>query len=193
MNGVDGAGKGDAVNLFNEWMDPRYIRTHAFGALTDDERDAPASCGVSGARSPPKGRIGIYFGNWYTDPIVEARDARHEKGAQFEQRLQRIRHFERTLVDEGALIIKLWFHLSKPAQKQRFKELLSSKRHAWRVTNRDLGAFQALRRASSTSASGRCARPPPERRPGGHRGHRSAATATSPWARPRSTRSRAAR
>ena len=32
-----------------------------------------------------------------------------------------------------ALVLKLWFHLSKPAQKKRFKELLSSKKTAWRV------------------------------------------------------------
>ena len=35
VNGVDGAGKGETVNLFNEWMDPRHIHTHAFGASTD--------------------------------------------------------------------------------------------------------------------------------------------------------------
>src|SRR5258708_16677827 len=29
--GVDGAGKGETVNLLNEWMDPRHIRVAAFG------------------------------------------------------------------------------------------------------------------------------------------------------------------
>ena len=28
--GVEGAGKGETVNLLNEWMDPRHIETHAF-------------------------------------------------------------------------------------------------------------------------------------------------------------------
>jgi polyphosphate kinase 2 (PPK2 family) len=41
VNGVDGAGKGETVNLLNEWMDPRHIHTYAFGALTDEERDRP--------------------------------------------------------------------------------------------------------------------------------------------------------
>ena len=41
VNGVDGAGKGETVNLLNEWMDPRHIQTHAFGPLTDVERDRP--------------------------------------------------------------------------------------------------------------------------------------------------------
>jgi AMP-polyphosphate phosphotransferase len=30
IGGVDGAGKGETVNLLNEWMDPRHIHTHAF-------------------------------------------------------------------------------------------------------------------------------------------------------------------
>ena len=30
VTGVDGAGKGETVNLLNKWMDPRWIRTRAF-------------------------------------------------------------------------------------------------------------------------------------------------------------------
>ena len=35
----------------------------------------------------------------------------------------RISRFERMLTDEGALILKFWFHLSQKAQKRRLKEL----------------------------------------------------------------------
>ena len=41
IGGVDGAGKGETVNLLNEWMDPRHIQTHAFGAPSDEERERP--------------------------------------------------------------------------------------------------------------------------------------------------------
>src|SRR5581483_12493788 len=41
VNGVDGAGKGETVNLFNAWMDPRNIRSHAFGEPTEEERQRP--------------------------------------------------------------------------------------------------------------------------------------------------------
>ena len=131
VNGVDGAGKGETVNLFNEWMDPRHIHTHAFGAMADAEREHPEMWRFWRAL-PPKGRIGILFGSWYTDPILK-RVMGHEKRAVFERRLERIRHHERMLAAEGALILKLWFHLSKPAQKKRFKDLLASKKTAWRV------------------------------------------------------------
>ncbi|MCM2329245.1 MAG: polyphosphate:AMP phosphotransferase [Lysobacter sp.] len=140
VNGVDGAGKGETVNLFNEWMDPRHIHTHAFGAMMDFERQHPEMWRFWRAL-PPKGRIGILFGSWYTDPILK-RVMGHEKRAEFERRLDRIRHFERMLVAEGALVLKLWFHLSKPAQKKRFKELMASKKTAWRVGPGDWERFK---------------------------------------------------
>ena len=140
VNGVDGAGKGETVNLFNEWMDPRHIHTRAFGAMEDAEREHPEMWRFWRAL-PPRGRIGILFGSWYTDPILK-RVMGHEKRAQFEHRLERIRHFERMLAAEGALVLKLWFHLSKPAQKKRFKELLSSKKTAWRVGAGDWERFK---------------------------------------------------
>ncbi len=39
--GVDGAGKGETVNLLNEWMDPRQIHTHAFDAPNRIEKQFP--------------------------------------------------------------------------------------------------------------------------------------------------------
>jgi AMP-polyphosphate phosphotransferase len=140
VNGVDGAGKGETVNLLNEWMDPRHIRTHAFGPLTDVERRRPEMWRYWQAL-PPKGRIGILFGSWYTDPILR-RVLGGEKRARFERRLARIRRFESMLAAEGALVLKLWFHLSKKAQKKRLRELSSSKQTAWRVGPGDWDRFE---------------------------------------------------
>ena len=131
VNGVDGAGKGETVNLLNEWMDPRHIRTNAFGALTDYERDRPEMWRFWQAL-PPKGHIGILFGSWYTDPVIE-RVMGRQKRLEFDRRLERIRAFERMLVAEGAVLLKLWFHLSKKAQKKRLKELSAKKETAWKV------------------------------------------------------------
>lgn len=39
--GVDCAGKGETVNLLNEWMDPRHVETHALRDLTDEELERP--------------------------------------------------------------------------------------------------------------------------------------------------------
>ena len=73
--GIDGAGKGETINLLNEWMDPRHIHTHAFGEMTDEERERPRMWRYWRAL-PPKGRIGILFGAWHTD-AVPAPSSRH--------------------------------------------------------------------------------------------------------------------
>jgi polyphosphate:AMP phosphotransferase len=135
VNGVDGAGKGETVNLFNEWMDPRHIRTEAFGAADGTTADRPAMWRFWQAL-PPKGHIGILFGSWYTDPILR-RVVGHDKRSDFERQLEHIRHFERMLVAEGALVLKFWFHLSKVFQRRRLEKLSANPRTAWRVTRED--------------------------------------------------------
>ena len=39
FGGVDGAGKSETVHLLNEWMDPRWILTRAFGEQSEEERE----------------------------------------------------------------------------------------------------------------------------------------------------------
>jgi len=141
VNGVDGAGKGETVNLFNEWMDPRHIKSHAFGPHTVEEAERPAMWRFWRAL-PPKGTIGILFGNWYTDPIV-CRVHKEIRDAELTAEIERIRRFERMLVDEGALLVKFWFHLSKKAQKKRLKDLEKSKHTRWRVTKEDWKNYES--------------------------------------------------
>jgi AMP-polyphosphate phosphotransferase len=133
--GVDGAGKGDVVNLLLEWMDPRHIQVHAMGSPSDEELARPPMWRFWRAL-PKKGSLGIFFGSWYTAPIVE-RVLRKTGGSELTRKLSEVSRFERMLVDEGALVIKLWQHLSKKAQKRRFEKLEEDPRTAWRVTPQD--------------------------------------------------------
>ncbi|CAG0945861.1 MAG: polyphosphate:AMP phosphotransferase [Rhodocyclaceae bacterium] len=139
INGVDGAGKGETVNLLNAWMDPRHIQTHAFPPPSDEERERPFMWRFWRAL-PPKGKIGILFGNWYTDPIVN-RVLKKAKAADLDQSIEEINRFEQMLSDEGALILKFWFHLSKDAQRKRLKALEKDKDTRWRVTQADWEHF----------------------------------------------------
>jgi polyphosphate:AMP phosphotransferase len=150
VGGVDGAGKGETVNLFNEWMDPRHIRTEAFEA--GDGADSGRPLMWPFWRSlPRKGNVGMFFGSWYTRPIVDRAEGRSKKSA-FAEDLERIRHFERMLVAEGVLLLKLWFHLSKDAQHKRLKKLGSDPLTAWRVTPRDWQRFRNYDRYARVSA-----------------------------------------
>lgn len=135
VSGVDGAGKGATINLLNEWLDPRYVRTFAFGEMSDEERDRPEFWRFWRAL-PQKGRIGLYVGSWYSHPIAQ-RISNEFNDAELDGHLLRIKTFEKELFDDGALIIKFWLHLSKDAQKKRLKKLESDPKTAWRVTELD--------------------------------------------------------
>ncbi len=133
--GVDGAGKGESVNLLNEWMDPRWIVTRAYGEPSDEERERPPYWRFW-RDLPPKGMIGLFLSCWYSRPVL---DRVHEKNtpAEFDERLDEIAAFEKTLADDGALFVKFWMHLGKDAQKRRLKMLEKDPLRSWRVTKTD--------------------------------------------------------
>jgi len=139
VNGVDGAGKGESVNLLNEWLDPRHVRSRAFGEPTESERLRPNMWRFWQAL-PPKGKIGVLFGSWYTEPIV-GRVYDGMSDGKLAAELEQIRSFEQMLVDDGAVLVKLWFHLSKKAQKKRLTALEKDKLTRWRVGPQDWKNF----------------------------------------------------
>ena len=140
ISGVRGAGKGETVNLLNEWMDPRHIHTHAFDNPSDEERERPPMWRFWRAL-PPRGRIGILFGSWYTAPIID-RVFKRTSGKDLLRSIDEINHFEKMLADEDALVLKFWFHLSKKRQKKRLKALQADRETSWRVTERDWDFFK---------------------------------------------------
>ena len=132
VSGQDGAGKGETINVLYEWMDPRYISTLAFSEPSDEERDRPRMWRYWRAL-PPKGRVGIFAGSWYSDPIrLRLQNKLSVSG--LDARIDQINRFEAMLASEGALVLKFWFHLTKDGQRERLKALEKDPRTAWRVT-----------------------------------------------------------
>jgi polyphosphate:AMP phosphotransferase len=132
VSGQDGAGKGETINILYEWMDPRFISTLAFSAPTDEEKERPFMWRYWRAL-PPKGRIGVFAGSWYSSPIHDRLEGNISR-ADVDARIDQINRFEAMLVNEGALVLKFWFHLTKEGQKRRLKVLEKDPKTAWRVT-----------------------------------------------------------
>ncbi len=132
ISGQDGAGKGETINLLNEWMDPRFISTVAFSEPSEEERERPPMWRFWRAL-PPKGRIGFFAGSWYSEPIRERVESQISE-KELDARAEQINRFEEMLVNEGALVLKFWIHLTKDGQKKRLKALSADPRTAWRVT-----------------------------------------------------------
>ena len=135
IGGVEGAGKSETVNLLSEWMDPRHLYVHAFSDASDEERERPRMWRYWRAL-PPRGKVGILFGAWHSQPIVR-RVTGELTDAQLDQHVSEIQRFERMLTDEGALLLKFWFHLTEKQQKKRMRALARDPLTAWRATERE--------------------------------------------------------
>jgi len=130
--GVDAAGKGETVNLLNEWMDPHWIVTRGYSDPSDEEKERPRLWRYW-RDLPPHGHIALFLSAWYSSPIRN-RVARRQTMAEFDAALDEIAAFERALTDDGAVVLKFWMHLGKAAQKKRLKAFERDPLSRWRVT-----------------------------------------------------------
>ncbi|MBK1722025.1 polyphosphate:AMP phosphotransferase [Thiocystis violacea] len=131
ISGVEAAGKGEVINRLNEWLDARGVQTFAFWDESDEERERPRYWRFWRSM-PSRGEISILFGGWYQTPI-EHRFGGHCSDAELDGELNRIVDFERMLIQDGALIVKFWFHMSEEDQKARLKELSRDDKSRWKM------------------------------------------------------------
>ena len=148
VSGVEGGGRGETANTLNEWMDPRHIRTYAFGGRTPEELARPLAWRYWRAL-PPRGKIGIFMNAWYRELVV-ARALERISDTVFDAMLHEIRQYEQMLTAEGIVLLKFWIHLSRADQKRRLKALEASPKTRWRITADDRKASRLYGRFHDT-------------------------------------------
>ncbi len=131
VSGVEAAGKGEVVNRLNEWLDTRGLQTHAYWGESDEERERPRYWRFW-RTMPPRGEVAIMFGSWYMSPLND-RVRNRISDAELDDELKRIAAFERMLTEDGALVVKFWFHLPEKEQRKRLKQLKRNDRSRWRM------------------------------------------------------------
>ena len=135
FEGEDASGKGGAIRRLVANLDPRHVRVVEFATPTHDEkrhhflwRFWPALPGWGG--------MAVFDRSWYGRVLVE----RVEGYATREQWLRaydEINAFERTLADEGMILIKFWMHISGDEQLKRFKKREKDPLKEWKLTDDD--------------------------------------------------------
>lgn len=121
VSGGNASGKGELVQRLNEWLDPRGVTTTAFWDPSDEAEERPHFWRFWQAM-PGAGNIGVFFGSWYTQPIID-RVTKAKRKRELVPELDRIVTQERILTDGGIHLVKLWLHLPKARQRKRLKEL----------------------------------------------------------------------
>lgn len=128
VNGIELAGKGEAVKQLREWVDPRYLRVKA------DEPQAVSPKQVFwqpyAQFIPAEGQIVVLFGNWYTDLLNSAmRVSDPINEAQFNEYLKEMQDFEQDLKNNHVDVVKVWFNLSWKDLQKRLKTMDPSETH----------------------------------------------------------------
>jgi polyphosphate kinase 2 (PPK2 family) len=135
FEGWDASGKGGAIKRLVAQMDPRHVRVVQFSAPTADEKRHHFLWRFF-PLLPGWGGMAVFDRSWYGRVLVE----RVEGLATREQWLRaydEINSFERTLADEGMILIKLWLHISDKEQLKRFERRSKDPLKVWKLTDED--------------------------------------------------------
>lgn len=135
FEGWDAAGKGGAIKRLVAPLDPRHVRVAQFAAPSADER-RHHFLGRFWPALPGWGGMTVFDRSWYGRVLVE----RVEGLAGREQWLRaydEINAFERTIADEGAIVVKIWLHISAAEQLKRFESRAEHPLKAWKLTPED--------------------------------------------------------
>jgi polyphosphate:AMP phosphotransferase len=148
--GPEGAGRGTLLQTLAEWLDPRGVETFSWHPPTQEEQERPSQWKFW-RDLPAPGRIGLYAGSWYTETLRE--EARNKVALEnVALDAERIRAFEKLLVDSGTLILKVWLRISEKAQGRRLRTLRADPTTAWRVTDEDWHHHRIYRKLEATAA-----------------------------------------
>jgi polyphosphate kinase len=136
FEGRDAAGKGGAIKAITERVSPRVFRTVALPAPTEREKTQMYFQRYM-AHFPSAGEIVLFDRSWYNRAGVE-----HVLGfctdEQYQSFLRICPPVERTIVDNGIILIKYWFEVSQEQQTERFKERIEDGRKIWKLSGMDL-------------------------------------------------------
>ena len=136
FEGLGASGKGLQISKLIYPLDPRGFQVFAIKKATEEEEMHPFLWRFW-TKTPEKGRIAIFDTSWYRKVSVDRFEDKISRD-ELTYAYQEINTFERTLTDDGAVLIKFFLYISQKEQKKRFDKLLDSKETAWRVSKEDL-------------------------------------------------------
>jgi polyphosphate kinase 2 len=135
MEGPDAAGKGGAIKRVVERLDPRLVRVYSIVKPTPEELGHHYLWRFW-TKLPAHGELAIFDRSWYGRVLVERIEGFCSDAA-WKRAFREINEFERTLVEDGAVLVKLYLHISKDEQLDRFKRRATDPYKHWKISDED--------------------------------------------------------
>jgi polyphosphate kinase 2 (PPK2 family) len=135
FEGWDAAGKGTSIKKLTQRLEPRGFKLYPIQAPRTHEMHMPWLWRFW-QKLPNYGQMAIFDRSWYGRLLVERVEGLTPE-EKWRKAYRDIVNFERTIADDGHVIIKFWLHISKEEQKKRFKKLEKNPLKAWHVQAED--------------------------------------------------------
>ncbi|MDG2498388.1 MAG: polyphosphate kinase 2 [Flavobacteriaceae bacterium] len=132
FEGRDAAGKGGAIRRFTEHLNPRSMRVVALTKPTEIDKGQWYFRRYI-KELPEPGELVFFDRSWYNRAVVEpVMDFCSEE--QYKKFMLQVPEFEHMLYEDGVIIIKFWFSISKEEQKRRFNSRLKNPLKQWKFS-----------------------------------------------------------
>lgn len=136
FEGRDAAGKGGTIKRFAEHLNPRSMRLVALPKPTEIEQGQWYFRRYI-RQMPEPGEIVFFDRSWYNRAVVEPVMGFCNR-KQYERFMKQVPEFEHMLYEDGIVVIKFWFSISKEEQRQRFEDRLLNPLKVWKYSLVDM-------------------------------------------------------
>jgi len=132
FEGRDAAGKGGSIRRFSEHLNPRSMRVVALTKPTVVEQGQWYFRRYI-KELPNPGEIVLFDRSWYNRAVVEPVMGFCNKN-QYDKFMVQVPEFEHMLYEDGVILIKFWFSISKEEQEFRFSSRLENPLKRWKFS-----------------------------------------------------------
>ncbi|MDQ2678735.1 MAG: polyphosphate kinase 2 [Actinomycetota bacterium] len=161
FEGRDAAGKGGTIRRVTRYMNEKHYRVVALGKPTEEQRTQWYFQRYV-AQFPTGGEIVLFDRSWYNRAMVEPVFGFCTE-AEYKDFMRGVVGFEKDLVRQGTILVKLYFSVTKKEQKRRFDRRSGDPLRQWKLSEIDVQAqehwhdftdrkYQMLKRTSTVDA-----------------------------------------
>ncbi len=136
LQALDAGGKDGTIRRVFSGVNPQGVQVSGFRQPTPEEASHDYLWRIHQA-VPGKGEIGIFNRSHYED-VVATYVTKTINDPERQRRFAEIRSFEDYLDRNGIELVKVFLHISKDEQKQRFQQRVDDPEKQWKFSQSDL-------------------------------------------------------
>lgn len=138
FEGRDASGKGGTIRRVSRYMNEKHYRIVALGKPTQEEKTQWFYQKYI-KHFPVAGEVVLFDRSWYNRAMVE-----HVFGfcsqKEYDDFMKGVKYFEKDLIEQGTILIKLYFSVTKDEQAKRFERRKTDPLRQWKLSEIDVQA-----------------------------------------------------